>query len=62
MSPRTGITVLALVFVCAMTFATVYVLITEGPDIISLIGVVVTALLAFGIFVALTEPPDRPRR
>jgi len=60
-SPRTAITLVALVFVCAMAFATVYVLLTEGPDVISLTGVVVVALLAFGIFGALSEPPDRRR-
>ncbi|MBA2532094.1 MAG: hypothetical protein H0V23_08315 [Nocardioidaceae bacterium] len=62
MNPRTAITAVALVFVCAMAFATVYVLLTEGPDVLSLIGLVVVALLAFGIFGALSEPPDRRRR
>ena len=61
-NPRTVITAVALVFVCAMAFMTVYVLLTEGPDVISLIGVVVVALLAFGILGALTEPPGRTRR
>ena len=45
---RTAVTAVALVFVCAMAFATVYVLLTEGPDLLSLIGVLVVALLAFG--------------
>ena len=62
MNPRTVITAVALVFIAAMAFATVYVLLTEGPDLISLIGVLVVALLAFGIFGALSEPPDRRRR
>ncbi len=61
MSPRGVIAVVALVFVCAMAFATAFVLLTEGPDVISLIGVVVVALLGFGIFGALSEPPDRRR-
>ena len=61
MSARTVITGVALVFVCVMAFTTVYVLLTEGPDVISLIGVVVVALLGFGIFGALSEPPDRRR-
>ncbi len=62
MNARGAITAVALGFVCAMAFATVYVLLTQGPDVISLIGVVVVALLAFGIFGALSEPPDRRRR
>ena len=62
MSARTVITAVALVFVCAMAFATVYVLLTQGPDVISLIGVLVVALLAFGIFGALSETPERRRR
>jgi hypothetical protein len=51
----------ALLFVCAMAFATVYVLLTEGPDLLSLIGVLVVALLSFGIFGALSEAPRRRR-
>ena len=62
MSARIAITAVALVFVCAMAFATVYVLLTKGPDVISLIGVLVVALLGFGIFGALAEPPARRQR
>jgi hypothetical protein len=58
---RTAVTAVALVFVCAMAFATVYVLLTEGPDLLSLIGVLVVALLSFGIFGALSESPRRRR-
>jgi hypothetical protein len=58
---RLAVTVVALVFVCAMAFATVYVLLTEGPDLLSLIGVLVVALLSFGIFGGLSEPPKRRR-
>jgi hypothetical protein len=59
---RTAITAFSLVFICAMAFATVYVLLTEGPDVLSLIGVLVVALLAFGVLGALSEPQDRRRR
>ena len=62
MNARNVITGVALVFVCAMAFGTVYVLITEGVDVISLIGVVVVGLMALGIFGALSEPPDKRRR
>jgi len=58
---RTAVTAAALLFVCAMAFATVYVLLTEGPDLLSLIGVLVVALLSFGIFGALSEAPRRRR-
>ncbi len=62
MSTRTVVTAVAVVFVAAMAFGTVYVLIEEGPDVISGIGVLVVALLAFGILGALTEPKDRRKR
>ena len=32
---RIAVTAVALVFICAMAFATVYVLLTEGPDVLS---------------------------
>jgi hypothetical protein len=59
---RVAVTLVALVFTCAMAFATVYVLVKEGPDLFTLFGVLVTALFALGIFGALSEPPDRPQR
>jgi hypothetical protein len=57
-----AVTAVALLFVCALLFATVYVLIDNGPDVLTAIGVVVVAVLAFGIFGALTEQPQRRRR
>ena len=59
---KTAVTLVALVFVCAMWFATIYVVLSEGVDLISVIGVLVVALLSFGIFGALGEPSDRRRR
>ena len=35
---RTAVTAVALVFIFAMALATVYVLLTEGPDVLTLIG------------------------
>jgi hypothetical protein len=58
---RSAVTVAALVFVGALGLGTVYVLLTEGPDILTLASVLVVALLGFGIFGALTEPPDERR-
>jgi hypothetical protein len=45
-----------------MAFATVYVLIKEGPDVLTLIGLVVVAVLSLGVFGALTEPSPKRRR
>ena len=59
---RTVVTGVALLFICAMAFATVYVLITEGPDVLTLIGLVVVAVLSLGVFGALTEPSPKRRR
>ena len=55
MSPRTVILAVALVFTCAMAFGTVYVLIDQGPDVLTLLGVLITLLFAVGILGALTE-------
>jgi hypothetical protein len=58
---RTVITVGALLFCCAFGFLTVYVMITSGPDLLTVLSFIVLALLAFGVLGALTEPPDKPR-
>lgn len=52
---------IALVFVCALGFLTVYVAVRSGPDILTVLSVIVLALLGFGILGALSEPPDRRR-
>jgi hypothetical protein len=57
-----AVTAVALVFICAMAFGTVYVLMTEGPDVLTGIGVLIVALLAFGVLGALSEQPGRRRR
>jgi hypothetical protein len=59
---RTVVTAVALLFVCAMAFATVYVLIDQGPDVLTLIGLLVVAVLSLGIFGALSEPAPKRRR
>jgi hypothetical protein len=58
---RFAVSLVALVFICGMAFATVYVLIDKGPDVLTLIGLLVVALLALGVFGALSEP-SQPRR
>jgi hypothetical protein len=59
---RFAVTAVAMVFICAMLFATVFVLLDKGPDLLTLIGLLVVAVLSFGILGALTEPPQRRRR
>ena len=59
---RTVVTAVALLFIGAMAFATVYVLIEKGPDVLTLIGLIVVAVLALGVFGALTEPSPKRRR
>ena len=58
---RSAITVVALVFVCAFGFLTLYVLLDTGPDVLTGVSLIVLALMAFGILGALTEPPDKRR-
>jgi hypothetical protein len=55
------ITVIALVFVCAFGFMTLYVMLRSGPDLLTGLSLIVLALMAFGILGALTEPPDKRR-
>jgi len=58
---RSAITIVALVFVCGLGFATVYVMLRSGPDLLTGLSLIVVALMAFGILGALTEPPDKRR-
>jgi hypothetical protein len=58
---KSVITVVALVFVCGFGFMTLYVLLRNGPDLLTGLSLIVLALMAFGILGALTEPPDRRR-
>ena len=58
---RPAITIVALIFVCAFGFMTLYVLLRSGPDLLTGLSLIVVALMAFGILGALTEPPDKRR-
>jgi len=55
---RSAVTVGALVFICVLGFLTVYVMLVEGPDLLTVLSLIVLALMGFGIMGALTEPPD----
>ena len=59
---KTVVTAVALLFIGAMAFATVYVLIEKGPDVLTLAGLLVVAVLSLGVFGALTEPSGKRRR
>ena len=52
----------SLLIIGGMAFATVYVLIEKGPDVLVLIGLLVVAVLSLGVFGALTEPSPKRRR
>jgi hypothetical protein len=52
---RTAVAAIALVLVCGLGFLTVYVMLLEGPGVLTGLSAIVVALLAFGIFGALTE-------
>jgi hypothetical protein len=52
---RTAITIVAFVFTCALAFGTIAALIADGPDVLTALGVLVTALFAIGIFGALSQ-------
>ena len=56
---RQAITVGALAFCCLFGFLTVYVMFVSGPDLLTVLSLIVLALLSFGILGALTEPPDK---
>jgi hypothetical protein len=58
---RAAITLVALVFIGALAALTVFMLLREGPNVLTGLSVIVVALLAFGILGALTEPPNRRR-
>ena len=59
---RTVVTAVVLLFIAAMAFGTVYVLLEEGPDVLTLIGLLVVAVLSLGVFGALTEPSPKRKR
>jgi hypothetical protein len=56
---RSAIAIGAIGFIGVLGFLTVYVMLVEGPDLLTVLSVVVLALMGFGIVGALTEPPDK---
>ena len=51
--------VVALVFIAALFAGTVFAAVDGGPDILTVVSALVLAMLGFGIFGALREPPRR---
>lgn len=47
----------ALLFIAALGFLTVYVMIDTGPDVLTLVSLLVLCLFCFGIVGALRHPP-----
>ena len=56
------VTAVALLLIGALAFATVYVLIEHGPDVLTLLGLLVVAVLSLGVFGALSDPSPKRRR
>jgi hypothetical protein len=52
---------IALVFVGVFAFLTFYVILRTGPDLLTVLSVLVLAVLGFGIRGALQQPPNRRR-
>ncbi len=55
---RTVVLRIALGFVAAFAFLTLFVLFAEGPDVLVALSLVVLGMLAFGVIGALATPPD----
>jgi hypothetical protein len=58
MNARNLILGVVLVFIVALGLATLKVAVTQGPDILTVLSVLVLALFGFGIVGALRHPPD----
>ena len=59
MSPeRRPILIAVLAFILVFGALTVAVIVRTGPDVLSVISLVVLAMFAYGIVGALREPPD----
>jgi hypothetical protein len=55
---REAILVMALVFIAALGYLTVSVAVRDGPDVLTVLSLLVLALFCFGIVGALRHPPD----
>ena len=54
---RTAALGLALLFIAMLAFLTLFVLMSEGPDVLTVTSLVVLAVIALGVIGALGTPP-----
>ena len=54
---RTLVVVAALAFTVLLAFLTLYVMFQTGPDVLSVLSLIVLAMFFFGIFGALGQKP-----
>jgi VIT1/CCC1 family predicted Fe2+/Mn2+ transporter len=57
MDPR-PILLAAFLLVVVLATLTIYVAIRNGPDVLTVLSLMILAMLGFGIFGALREPPE----
>ena len=55
---REPILVIALVFIALLAALTIHALVEGGPDILTVLSLLVLALFGFGVVGALRHPPD----
>ena len=58
METRSVILAVVLVFIAALAGLTIDVMIREGPDVLTVLSLLVIALFGFGIVGALRNPPQ----
>jgi hypothetical protein len=47
-----------LAFIAVLTALTVAAMVQDGPDVLTVISIVILAMFGFGVVGALTQPPD----
>jgi hypothetical protein len=55
---REAILAIVLIFIAALLALTIHALVQGGPDILTVLSVLVLAMFGFGIVGALRHPPD----
>jgi hypothetical protein len=55
---RESILAIALVFIAVLAALTIHALLQGGPDILTILSLLVLALFGFGVVGALRHPPD----
>jgi hypothetical protein len=55
---REAVLAIVLVFIAALLALTIHALVQSGPDILTVLSLLVLAMFGFGIVGALRHPPD----